>query len=38
MADLAVVFHWSPPVMDDMDLAELMDWRAHAVRRSQPDE
>lgn len=38
MADLAVVFHWSPPVMDSMGLAELMDWRARAARRAQPDD
>ncbi|MEE4451474.1 GpE family phage tail protein [Novosphingobium resinovorum] len=36
MADLAIVFHWSPDVMDGMDLSELMSWRAQAARRSQP--
>lgn len=30
MADIAVVFHWAPSVMDAMDVAELMDWREHA--------
>jgi hypothetical protein len=36
MADLAIVFHWSPGAMDGMDLSELMSWRAQAARRSQP--
>ncbi len=38
MADLAIVFHWSPDVMSEMSLAELMGWRAQAARRSKPPE
>lgn len=38
MADLAVVFHWPPGAMDEMDLSEIMGWRAQAARRSQPPE
>lgn len=34
MANLAVVFHWQPDVMDRMSLDELMRWHAHAVARS----
>jgi len=37
MADLAIVFHWGPPTMDPMPLGELMDWRAHAARRHNPE-
>jgi hypothetical protein len=37
MADLAVVFHWSPADMAGFDLSELMDWRERARVRSQPD-
>ena len=37
MADLAIVFHWSPAAMDGMTLPELMGWRALAAERSQPD-
>lgn len=37
MADLAIVFHWSPDQMQDMTLSELMDWRERARKRSQPD-
>lgn len=33
MADLALIFHWQPAVMDAMDIAELMRWRALAVQR-----
>lgn len=33
MADLAVVFHWSLPVLDEMGLTELMDWHARAAAR-----
>ncbi len=35
MADLAMVFHWRPVDMHDMDIAELMDWRERARLRSQ---
>lgn len=38
MADLAIIFHWSPDVMDSMDLSDLMGWRAQAARRSKPPE
>lgn len=37
MADLALVFHWSPAVMDQMSLAELMAWRARAAARHNPE-
>lgn len=37
MADLAIVFHWSPAVMDQMSVAELMGWRARAAARNNPD-
>ena len=37
MADLAIVFHWQPPAMDRMSLPELMNWRALAAERSQPE-
>ncbi|CAN5694136.1 hypothetical protein BH11PSE6_BH11PSE6_14180 [soil metagenome] len=37
MADLAIVFHWSPAVMDQMSLPELMEWRARAAARHNPD-
>ncbi len=35
MADLAVVFHWSPDVMDRMELADLMRWHARAIERAR---
>jgi hypothetical protein len=34
MADIAVVFHWTPQAMDGMSLTELMDWRERARVRS----
>lgn len=37
MADIAVVFHWSPESMDPMDLDELSAWRARAAARMKPD-
>ncbi|MDH7641161.1 GpE family phage tail protein [Sphingomonas oryzagri] len=37
MADLALVFHWEPSAMNGMGLGELMEWRAHAARRHNPD-
>nr|WP_075321794.1 GpE family phage tail protein [Histophilus somni] len=37
MADIATIFHWSPAVFDEMDLAELMLWREKARERSQVD-
>jgi hypothetical protein len=36
MADLAVVFHWGPDVMDPMPIGELMAWRERAAERSKP--
>lgn len=33
MADIAMIFHWPPTVMDAMAVSELMGWRAHAVER-----
>ncbi|WP_370510288.1 GpE family phage tail protein [Histophilus somni] len=37
IADIATIFHWSPAVFDEMDLAELMLWREKARERSQVD-
>ena len=37
MADLAIVFHWSPAAMDPMSLPELMNWRAEAIKRHNPE-
>jgi len=37
MADLAIVFHWSPAVMDPMSIAELMSWRERAAARHNPE-
>lgn len=38
MADLAIVFHWSPPAMDSMSVSDLMAWRAMAEKRSRPSD
>jgi hypothetical protein len=38
MADLAVVFHWPPAAMNDMDVSELMQWHERARVRSGTDE
>ncbi|VWD07621.1 putative phage tail-associated protein [Burkholderia aenigmatica] len=39
MADIALVFHWSPDVMDAMLLPDLMGWRERArVRYERGDE
>ncbi len=39
MADIAVVFHWTPQAMDGLSLSELMDWRERArVRFCNDDE
>lgn len=35
MADLAVVFRWSPRDMDDMSLSELARWREKARIRHE---
>lgn len=37
MADIAVVFHWGPNVMDPMPLHELLSWREAARQRSGAD-
>ena len=34
MADIALVFHWTPKDMADMDVSELMGWHERAVARS----
>ncbi|MDH4571108.1 GpE family phage tail protein [Salinicola acroporae] len=36
MADLAMVFHWTPSDMDDMPLEELTEWRERARLRHEP--
>ncbi|WP_313325004.1 GpE family phage tail protein [Sphingobium yanoikuyae] len=38
MADVAIIFHWSPDVMARMPLSELMAWRELAAKRSKPPE
>ncbi|WP_083023717.1 GpE family phage tail protein [Vreelandella lionensis] len=35
MADLAMVFHWEPNAMDNMELEELMEWRERARKRHE---
>ncbi|WP_442323761.1 GpE family phage tail protein [Cernens ardua] len=35
IADLAVVFHWSPRDVEDMSLGELMEYRERARKRSE---
>ncbi|WP_083331908.1 GpE family phage tail protein [Pelistega sp. MC2] len=37
MADIAVVFHWSPDVMASFTLTELMEWREHARKRYESE-
>ncbi|WFF40767.1 GpE family phage tail protein [Salinicola endophyticus] len=34
MADLAIVFHWTPTDCADFSLRELMEWRERARQRS----
>ncbi|WP_108700774.1 GpE family phage tail protein [Phytobacter sp. SCO41] len=34
MADIATIFHWTPPVTDEMSLTELLEWRHKAILRS----
>ncbi|QEM94185.1 GpE family phage tail protein [Kosakonia radicincitans] len=34
IADIAVIFHWPPSVMYDMEPRELMAWRQQAAIRS----
>lgn len=36
MADLAMVFHWTPSDMDAMSLEELTEWRERARLRHEP--
>lgn len=31
MAELAVLCHWSPREMNDMDVDELLDWHARVI-------
>ncbi|MGO2265149.1 GpE family phage tail protein [Halomonas sp.] len=38
MADLAIVFHWSPEECATFSLRELMAWRERARKRSTPSE
>ena len=33
MADIAVVFHWSPPDLDDMHPGDLLRWHKLALER-----
>ncbi len=33
MADIAIVFHWTPVDMDGLGLGELMHWRGLAIER-----
>ncbi|WP_352752138.1 GpE family phage tail protein [Mesorhizobium sp. M0204] len=33
MADIAVIFHWPPSEMWEMDLSELVMWRTRAAER-----
>jgi hypothetical protein len=37
MADLAVVFHWTPADMDRLTVRDLMGWRERARVRSSND-
>lgn len=34
MADVAIVFHWTPGDMDKLSVCELMEWRERARIRS----
>ncbi|WP_199098973.1 GpE family phage tail protein [Dyella sp. ASV21] len=38
MSDIAVVFHWPPAAMNEMDVAELMEWREQARLRNGVEE
>jgi hypothetical protein len=33
MADLALVFHWPPSELWEMDIDEIFDWRERAAKR-----
>ena len=37
MADIALVFHWTPESMDRMTLADLVAWREKARARWEPE-
>ena len=37
MADLAMVFHWTPADMADMSIPELMQWRERARSRHEAE-
>lgn len=37
MANIAVIFHWSPQVFADMTLSELMQWHQKAIERNGTD-
>lgn len=37
MADLAIVFHWTPTDCAEFTLRELMEWRERARKRSGAD-
>lgn len=38
MADLALVFHWTPADLHDMPVSELMEWRERARARYEKQE
>lgn len=38
MADVALVFHWSPEILNNMALDELADWRERARARHEVEE
>lgn len=38
MADIAVIFGWTPEAMYPMTISELMGWREQARKRSGADE
>ncbi|WP_445344893.1 GpE family phage tail protein [Acinetobacter bohemicus] len=37
MANIAVVFHWSPQAYENMSLTELMQWHQKAIERNGSD-
>jgi len=37
MADIAFVFHWSPDSLDALSVQDLMQWRARAACRHNPE-
>lgn len=38
MADVALVFHWTPADMESMTLTDLMEWRERARIRHNPED